>query len=198
MEQFKIIRDPSTGETALREHSTDDWDLTTLPSRLDDETLTRVQAIAHSPLPPLPACDSRTLGQALRMMLSVLPRRHADDISGELFVAAYERQLGSYPAPAIQHLCDEAIGTKQWFPTVVECHEICREWHRNDEAVKRQALARSLAWGEERARAEKRDREVRKVEQKAEISKMTPELIEIGLSCGALIRDDAGNVRYAA
>lgn len=197
MEQGKIIRDPSTGETVLLAPSIDDLDLTTLPDRLDDPTLARVQAIARSPLPDLPPCDSRTIGQALRMMLAVLPRRHADDLSGELFVAAYDRQLGSYPAPAIQYLCDEAIRTQQWFPTVVECHEIIGKWVRRDAAVERRLRAQSLAYAELRRREGERPIEPREPLPRADIATMTPELVEIGLKCGALVRDEAGNVEYA-
>src|SRR5690606_12106033 len=74
--------------------STADLDLTALPARLDEETLEAVRSIANSPLPPLPPCDNQYFSQCLRMMLAVLPRRQADDIAGELFVAAYEQALG--------------------------------------------------------------------------------------------------------
>lgn len=151
----RTIRDPSTGETVLLKPSTDDLDLTTLPARLDDATLARVEAIARSPLPELPPCDSRHLGQALRMMLAVLPRRHADELSGELFVAAYERQLGGFSNQAITFLCDEAIRTRKWFPTVAECIEIMDDWRRDDAETQRRATASSLAYRERRARESK-------------------------------------------
>lgn len=197
MEQGKIIRDPSTGETALLGHSIDDLDLTTLPARLDDPTLARVQAFARSPLPALPPCDSVTMGQALRMMLSVLPRRHADDVSGELFVAAYERQLGGYPAQAIEWLCDRAIETKQWFPTVAECHEMLTTWVRRDEAVQRRQQARRRAYDEEQARRREQPAYSYDPPPKADISTLSPTLIEIGLKCGALVRNETGDVEYA-
>lgn len=147
--QTRTVRDPSTGEMVLLAPSTDDLDLTTLPGRLSDSMMARVEAIARSPLPPLPPCDSRHFGQSLRMMLAVLPRRSADDLTGELFVAAYERQLSEYPAPAISFLCDEAIRTRKWFPTVAECIEILGEWRRYDAETRRRSDA-WMAWGRER------------------------------------------------
>lgn len=150
----RLVRDPSTGGTVLLSPSTDDLDLTSLPERLDDTTLARVEAIARSPLPELPPCDSRHLGQALRMMLAVLPRRQADELSGELFVAAYERQLGGYPNEVITFLCDTAIRTQKWFPTVADCIDIIADWRRDDAAVRRRAKASSLAYRERRMREE--------------------------------------------
>jgi hypothetical protein len=149
------IRDPSTGETVSLAPLIDDLDLTTLPTRLDDTMLARVEAIARSPLPALSPCDTRHLGQALRMMLAVLPRRQADELSGELFVAAYERQLGNFPNQAITFLCDEAIKTRKWFPTVAECIEIMDDWRRDDGDTRRRGHATHLAYLERRAREPK-------------------------------------------
>lgn len=141
----QLIRDPSTGETALLRRSIDDLDLSSLPAIVDDETLATVKAIARSPLPPLPPCDETTMGQALRMMFAALPRRQADDVTGELFVAAYERQLARYPAAAITWLCDEAIARCRWFPTVAECHELLERWRRDDYHTRRRAEANRIA-----------------------------------------------------
>lgn len=129
---------------------TGDLDLTALPARLDDETLTAVRDIAYSPLPPLPPCDSQHFSQCLRMMLAVLPRRHADDIAGELFVAAYEQELGRFPRPALDYMTRRAIAEHKWFPTVAECLEIVRGWHRPpDAASERKAMAQKLVSQEE-------------------------------------------------
>ena len=78
-----------------------DLDLTAMPERLDDAMLAEVEALANLPLPALPNCDSRSFRQALRMMLAALPRRQSDDVSGELFVEAYERQLRHLAKPQI-------------------------------------------------------------------------------------------------
>lgn len=195
----RLVRDPASGEMVWLKPSTDDLDLAGLPARLDDATLARVESIANSPLPALPSCDNYHLGQSLRMMIAVLPRKQADELSGELFVAAYERQLGHYPEPAISFLCDEAIRTCRWFPTVAECLEILAQWHRNDAAVQRKRQAAAMA-GRERMR---RDEERRAPKgspfhiTQAEVDKMTPNLVKIGLACGALVEDADGNVKPA-
>lgn len=194
----RLVRDPSTGEMVWLEPSIDDLDLTTLPERLDDEMLARVQDIARRPLSALPPCDSRHLGQCLRMMLAVLPRRQADELSGELFVAAYERHLGGYPNEAITHLCDEAIRTCKWFPTVTECIETLGQWRRDDEMTRRQLKAKMMEQRERGLRMSERATARRlpppePITPEA-IATMPAKLVEIGLSCGALIRDADGNI----
>jgi hypothetical protein len=194
----RLVRDPSTGEMVWQRPSTDDLDLASLPDRLDDEMLARVEAISRSPLPALPPCDSRLFAQSLRMMLAVLPRRQADDLSGELFVAAYERQLGHYADDAITYLCDHSIRTCKWFPTVSECLELLTGWRRGDVAVHRQWEAQKLA---------SRERNLRRNEEMAArqlpppppitqeaVAAMDDKLIKLGLSCGALVQDADGNV----
>ena len=194
MEYTRIIRDPSTGETALQGPSTDDLDLASLPATLDEAMLNRVKAIAHSPLPPLPPCDDTTLGQTLRMMFAALPRRHADDVSGELFVAAYERQLIRYPAAAIAWLCDEAIARCRWFPTVAECHELLEGWRRDDRHTRRRREALRIA-------ANNRPACVLPPPEPA--PPMTPEslasmpepLVNVGIARGWLERTEDGSIR---
>lgn len=84
------------------------------------------------------------------MMLAVLPRRQADDIAGELFVAAYEQALGRYSKPQLEYMTRKAIELHKWFPTVAECLDIIREWWRPpDEASERKALAQKLVSQEE-------------------------------------------------
>lgn len=187
-----------TTATALPRLSTGDLDLTRLPDRLDDQQLAAVREIAEAPLPTLPICDERTFGQALRMMLAALPRRNADDISGELFVAAYERQLGHLNRFQVEYLMDKALQRCRWFPTISECIEIAGEWRRDDEALRRKREAESMVRSEEHARHWDRHRihneyRERKLTQ-ADVDKMTPVLVDIGLTCGALRRDENGNV----
>lgn len=82
------------------------------------------------------------------MMLAVLPRQNADDVSGELFVEAYERHLGGYPAEQIEYICDQAIATQKWFPTVSDCHDLAGGFRRQDWAVQRRRLASQAMWKE--------------------------------------------------
>lgn len=78
------------------------------------------------------------------MMLAVLPKRHLDEVSGELLVAAYRESLGRYPAQAIDYLRRQAVDKCKWFPTVAECHEIIEGWRRRDEFTERKAQAASI------------------------------------------------------
>lgn len=185
-------------ETVLPRLSTGDLDLGKLPERLDDAALAEVQAIASAPLPELPKCDARTFGQVLRMMLAALPRRQADDISGELFVAAYERQLGHLSHPQAEYLLDRALNKCRWFPTIAECHELLSDWRRRDDAVIRQNRARSLAEAEYRARRldERGWEQARSMLMtQQQVDAMPAELQRIGLKCGALYQDETGKIR---
>lgn len=183
--------------TALPRLSTGDLDLDSLPERLDDLTLAEVEKVAATPLPGLPICDDRTFGQILRMMLAALPRRQADDISGELFVAAYERQLGHMSKPQAEYMMDKALRTCRWFPTIAECLELACDWTRRDEAIIRQVKARRLAEREHSERQQ--DRFTWKLEMmepitQARIDAMPEELQCLGIKCGSLIRDAGGKV----
>lgn len=129
-------------------------DLNNLPDRLDDKTYLEVQEIANAPLADLPPCGEKHLKQALRFMLAVLPKRSSDDISGELFVAAYNQKLGHYPAEQISFLADQAMERCKWFPTIAECMEIMGEWRRRDIAVIAKRRASDLSNAERRAREE--------------------------------------------
>lgn len=185
-------------ETALPRPSTGDLDLDNLPERLDDLTLAELEKIAAAPLPALLTCDERTFGQILRMMLAALPRRQADDISGELFVAAYERQLGHMSRPQAEYMMDKALRTCRWFPTIAECLELAGDWRRRDAHTERQAAARRLLSREISARQHDRTRWVLGGREDAMsqegIDAMPEELRRLGLKCGALVYDQAGKI----
>lgn len=123
-----------------------------LPARLDDTNLAIVEQLAKAPLPALRQCGDGQLAEALRTMLAVLPRRAADDLSGSLFVAAYKREFGERSWPEIEYLRDTSIRRCRWFPTVAECHDILREWQRDDEAARCKRQADLLAGRERLAR----------------------------------------------
>lgn len=132
--------------------STVKLDLANPPERLNDEQLAEAERISREPLPDLPPVDPKFLAQCLRMMLAVLPRQNADDIAGELFVAAYKSHLGGFSREAIEYLTHRATGECKWFPTIAECREILDRWQRDDEEVHRRRLAGSLAYREREAR----------------------------------------------
>lgn len=87
-------------------------------------------------------------------MLAVLPRQQADDVAGELFVRAYQRQLGHYSNEAISFLANKATERCKWFPTIAECLDILKDWHRDDQASTNQSLARAAVRWEMQARME--------------------------------------------
>jgi hypothetical protein len=179
------------------EHSTDDLDLTTLPERLDDTTLARVKAIASSPLPPPIPCSDPHLSKCLRIMLSVLPRRNADDVSGELFVAAYQRKLGHLPDAAVSYITDKAMEQCRWFPTIAECLELLSGWRRKDVYTERQIQARLRVRAEREAREaderafERRDRSADLTQE--QVDNMPPHVLRLGVACGAIIRSEDGS-----
>lgn len=184
---------------ARRQPSTDDLDLASLPSRLDDAMLARVQDIADAPLPPPEPCSEQHLSQCLRVMLAVLPKRNSDDVSGELFVAAYLKKLGAYPKEQISFLADKAMERCQWFPTIAECIEIMGDWRRNDDAVKRRRHAYTLAAMERTNRyrelpARQRDPVHAPRLTQAAVDTLPEPLINIGLQLGSLTRNAAGKV----
>lgn len=191
------LLDKQTNAMELHAPSTDDLDLMCLPERLDDMTWQRVTAIGRSRLPDLPQCDRGLFSQALRTMLAVLPRRGADDLSGELFVAAYERALSGRPADQITFLRDQSIIRCKWFPTVAECLEIMDDWRRDDEAVRRKAMANNLTRKERRAREDELyqwDRKHGNLMTQADVDKLPPPLVNIGIKAGWLQQDESGQV----
>lgn len=129
------------------------------------------------------------------MMLAALPRRQADDISGELFVAAYERQLGNMSRSQAEYMMDKALRSCRWFPTIAECLELAGDWRRRDVHTERQARARALYSREMSERAS--DRTGWKLETRGGVTQeavdtMPEELKRLGVACGALIRTPDG------
>ena len=180
------------GATVLHLHSTSELDLTDLPDRLDDQQLATVEVIAQAPLPALPACDEVHFAKCLRVMLAVLPRQATDEIGGELVVATYLRQLGHWPRPAISYLADKATATCRWFPTIAECNDILATWRRWDEASERRLKARAIAARERNARRDEelsRGPAMQMTITQEDVDLMGQQMISLGLSCGALVRD---------
>lgn len=182
--------------TALPTRSTVKLDLANPPSRLNDQLLAEAQRMGREPLPDLPPVDGKYLAQCMRMMLAVLPRQNADEIGGELFVAAYKSHLGGFPQDAIEYLTHRATGELRWFPTIAECREIIGQWHRNDEAVHRRNLALTLAGRERLAREEEQTALAKPPAMReitmAEIEGMSDAMRALGVSCGAIIQTEDG------
>lgn len=125
--------------------------LDNLPARLDDSTLSKVDAIAVAELPALTPCDDKTFAQAIRMM-GVLKRRSQDDVSGKVLLRTYQHHLGRYGREAILFLADRATEELDWFPTPNECIAILSRWQRNDHWLRVHRYATARAKAERRTR----------------------------------------------
>lgn len=174
----------------LQERSTGGLVLT---DRLTDTQLAEARETASLPLPALPICDERHLGQCLRVMRATLPRQNADDVSGELFVAAYQRKLGHMPKDQINYLTDQALERCKWFPTISECLEIAAAWKRDDDAVFNREKARSLVLRETQARLEDAMSQLARHEMTQEQFDTLPERYQHLAGVRGLVRKDGGN-----
>lgn len=137
-------------------------------ARLDNDTMSALAEIARAPLPALPPIERDVLVKSLAALDAALPRRRSDDDSGRLMLATYVRKLGHMPKAQIDYLCNVALDTLEWFPTIAKCKQIAEGWKRPDaieRARARNLLAhemhlrmldahRRLKWGEDIAQAE--------------------------------------------
>lgn len=123
-----------------------------LPKRLDDEQLAMVEMVASSPLPDLPPCGEAYFLKCIRTMQAALPRRQADELSGDLVTSAYQRMLGAEPRAAISFLTERALDECQWFPTIHECKAMLNDWNRDDVHSRIRDLARDRAAKEHSSR----------------------------------------------
>lgn len=122
-------------------------------------------------------------------MLAVLPKRSQDELSGELFVAAYQRKLGDRSNAAISFLADKAMERCQWFPTIAECLEILGEYRRTDEVVTKWVDVRHIVSREESTRnLEARRFNNNRVKEltQSDVDAMPGYLKRIGVASGAL------------
>lgn len=152
----EVVRLPvATDETALPRPSTAEslrLSFEKLPARLDDEQLAMVEQVASSPLPDLPACGEAYFLKCIRTMQAALPRRQADELSGNLVTSAYQRMLGAQPRQAISYLTERALSDCQWFPTINECKAMLTDWNRDDVHTQIRELARDRAASEHASR----------------------------------------------
>lgn len=119
--------------------------------RLDDTRLSKLEALAHSPLPDLPPCDAAHFAKSMRA-LAILPSRADDDVKGELRLAIYQRLFGQYPREAISFLVEQALVTLEWFPSPKQCRDILQGWTRRDAPVRDREVAAALVRRERQAR----------------------------------------------
>lgn len=126
-------------------------------------------------------------------MTAALPRQGSDDLSGELFIAAYKRKLGHMPKDQINYITDQALERCKWFPTIAECMSIGAEWERDDEAVRNQANAIAAIGREKQQRMEEAMQAMRDgTINQDEIDALPPRWQSIGETRGYLRRGDDG------
>jgi hypothetical protein len=84
-----------------------------------------------APLTNATASQERSTGSSMesfakhiRLWSSMLPRRHADDIGGELIVRGFHRMLGHLSETQMGWLTEMVLAECKWFPTVAECNEM--------------------------------------------------------------------------
>jgi hypothetical protein len=136
-------------EQSLRSTASLDW--TAALENRGELTIAQAREIAAAPLPSPEPCSERHFNQCLRVLLSALPKRNSDEVSGELLISAYERKLGGFCKDQISYLSDKALERCEWFPTIAECLGIIGEWKRIDAPLQIQERAKSMVmWDRQR------------------------------------------------
>jgi len=132
--------------------------LDSLPARLDDATLTRVEALALAPLRPLPPIEPVELDRQL-LLIMTLPKQTASGVAGAIRAEAYAHLLKDMPAAQVEWMVDQVLRRCEWLPAPAKCLAIAEEWHRADEPVQARWKAEALARRERQARlADTRER----------------------------------------
>ena len=147
------IVDSQTGVTASPEPLTTPaalMDLTTLPARIDDETMGLLREIATAALPTPVSCDDEHFARCMKS-LDILPRR-ADDTGGPLRLKLYRRKLGGFENGALSFLVDRGLERFQFFPSIKECLDLLRAFPNRDRDAGRRGHAKSLIEREQQHR----------------------------------------------
>lgn len=125
--------------------------MNSLPARLDDAMLARLDAYAAAPLPALPKTDEQHMLQFMRL-LSTMPRSKSDVVTSELRIEMMLRMLGHLPKAAIDWMGDQALRRFAFHPSIKELLDLSAEWTRSDESVRARVKAKTLARNEREAR----------------------------------------------
>lgn len=127
-------------------------------------------------------------------MLAVLPKRSQDELSGELFIAAYQRKLGHLSNDAISHIADKAMEKCHWFPTIAECLEFMDNYWRNDADTALRARLRDIEAKESRARTLDDLARQRKAITQDDVNSLDGTLQRIGVAKGWLVPGPDGKL----
>lgn len=192
----KIDPASPTAEMASIEPSTDPLDLTRLPARLPDNLLERVRAISLAPLPDYGSCDPEHFDKCMKL-LALLPRKADDEATGELRHKLYRKKLAHYPSGAWSFLTQEAHDKCDWFPTIKEAKAILDSWPEPTKARLRKARAGRLVRDELQRRFEDQHRLPPPPLTQQHVDELPSSLVNVGIACGALVRDPEGKVSLA-
>lgn len=127
-------------------------------------------------------------------MLAVLPKRSQDELSGELFVAAYQRKLGHLSNDQISHIADKAMEKCHWFPTIAECLTFMETYWRNDAHTELRRRLKDIEVKESRARMFEDLARQRKSITQEDVDSLHGSLQRIGLAKGWLIDGPDGKL----
>ncbi len=125
-------------------------DLTTLPARIDDETMALLREISTAVLPMPVSCDDEHFSRCMKS-LDILPRR-ADDTGGPLRLKLYKRKLGGFENGALSYLVDKGLERFQFFPSIKECLDLLRAFPNRDRDMGRRGHAKHLIEREQQHR----------------------------------------------
>lgn len=158
-EALPAIVEHGTHATASSDTSTirfSDLDVTVLdrlPARLSDTLLGKLEVIANCPLPAETSCSEDHFNQVMRS-LSILPRRSDDEVTGRLRAGLYHRMLAGFSNAALSHLCEQALATCKFFPTISECMALLQGFDNRALAKLAREKARNALRREKQTRME--------------------------------------------
>lgn len=174
-------------------------EIRTLPERLDDGMMQKLEAVISCPAIQPEACPPQHLDKALMAMMAALPRQGKDAVSSAVMLRQYVLKLSKHPKEAIDHLWSASIDRLKWFPTVAECNEIIAEWtSRAAEQRHAKDIAGSRIKREKQARFEDAMRSLRKGElSQAEIDALPDKWKRHAVTAGHLwlLKDGAYRAR---
>lgn len=139
------------------EISFSDLDLTVLenlPPRLGDGLMGQLVEIANCPLPAETGWDEDHFAQVMHSMSTALKMRSDDEIDGKLRYALYRRKLQGFSRKALSYLCEKALETCTFFPTISECLKILKGWENRTIATAARDKAKLAVSRERTARME--------------------------------------------
>ncbi|WP_380925445.1 hypothetical protein [Sphingomonas leidyi] len=142
-----------------------------------------IEPIANAVAPVVPAAE-RTLRQSLGSLAASMPAAATDEISGRLKLNTYMTMLEGCDERALAYACRRCLEELDWFPTIQQLKQrmamyVSPEQHAIN-------LARHIVRCGRREPPEEGSVEPLSL---AEIRRLSPELISLGLKVGAITEE---------